>query len=109
MDSLYPISLPDLKTLKSGLDAMQNDISSAVQEEPELAEQSKFLLELIGILQEEVAAIKDPKKVERKKEIAIIAQLHLLYDLLDEMFMDEEFDEDEYEMIDEDELTEEEK
>lgn len=99
------IQMPDVAELKEELAAAKSDLHSAIKDEPELASQSRFLMEVLDVLEARIASEKDLNKLDRKEQISIIAHLNLFYSLLDDVFGDEfEDDEDlDFDDVDEDE------
>lgn len=99
------LQMPDINELKGELLEAQNEIQAAVEEQPELAEQSKFLLEVLGYLNEKIDSTTDLSTLPKKEQVSVVAHLNLFYSLLEDLFGDDlDFDdEDLYEFEDEDE------
>jgi hypothetical protein len=108
------IQMPDVNELKEELTAAKTDILAAIEEQPELAEQSKFVMEVLDILNQKVASAKDLNTLSKNEQISVIAHLNLFYSLLEDIFGDdlEDFeDEDDEDLFDfeEEETSDEEK
>jgi|GEM_PF-2086765 len=103
------VQMPDVNELKSELEDARVEIQAAIEEQPELAEQSKFMLEVLDILNEKIANQNDLSTLAKNEKISIIAHLNLFYSLLEDLFGDDmDFDdEDLMEFEDEDEEEEE--
>lgn len=93
------IQMPEVKELKKELEVVKGEIQDIVKEEPELASQADFILEVCGIVEQRLAKETNLDKLERKDQISLIAHLNLFYSLLDDMF-NPDFDEYDDEELD---------
>ncbi|HRD54827.1 MAG TPA: hypothetical protein PLC42_00350 [Parachlamydiaceae bacterium] len=103
------IQMPDVNELKEELAVARQDIQEAVQDEPEFAEQSKFLLEILSSIDAKIAGQKDLSALSKSDQISILAHLNLFYSMLEDMFGDslEDFDDEEdFDFDEEDETVE---
>lgn len=103
------IQLPKLEDVKKVLAAAKSDIDKAMKEEPEFASKGKFILQVIGIIEEKTSKRKDLDIKDFKEKIDIAAHLTFFQSLIEDIFgfdvdEDDEFDFDE---VDEDEEEEE--
>jgi len=90
------IQMPDVNELKEELAAAKADIQSAVAEQPELETQSKFVMEVLEVLEEKIANKEDLNTLSKNDQISVIAHLNLFYSLLEDIFGDdlEDFDDE---------------
>jgi len=108
MDNNF-IQMPDASEVREELAAARADIQEAIKESPELADQSKFVMEVLATVDEMVAPGKDLNKLNRKEQISFLAHMNLFYSILEDIFFDEDdlmFDDED---LDEADLEEEEK
>lgn len=91
------IQMPDVNELKEELVIARQDIQEAVQDQPEFAEQSKFLLEILASIDAKVVDQTDLSALSKSEQISILAHLNLFYSMLEDMFGDslDEFDDEE--------------
>lgn len=89
------IQMPDVAELKEELAAAREDLQEAIKENPDMASQNKFLMEVLGSIEAKLAKEKDLNKLNRDEQISIIAHLNLFYSLLDDAFGDD-FDDEEF-------------
>lgn len=101
--------MPDVSELQEELVAARADIQEAINDQPELENQSKFLMEVLAILENKLAQEKDLNALSKEGQISILAHLNLFYSLLEDIFGDDmDFDdEDLYDFDEEDEDDEE--
>lgn len=92
------IRMPEAEEIRDDLAAARTELETAIKENEEVAAQSKFVMEVLAILEAKVAAGKDLNKLDRKDQVSIIAHLNLFYSLLDDLFGDdfEEFDDEDF-------------
>lgn len=97
------IELPSIKDIKELLTSAKEDINTEINDDPQLATQSKLLLEVIKIVEEKLVKEQDLNKLNLKEKINIASHLNFLQNLLEDFFFvgdfeeDEDFDIDEYE------------
>jgi hypothetical protein len=93
------IQLPELKDVKEMLTAARHDINVEVEEDPELIPLSKLLIQVIDVMEEKIAKLKDLNKLNEREKIDIAAYLNLFERLLEDFFIydKDEFFEDEFE------------
>jgi hypothetical protein len=106
------IQMPDVNELKEELAAAKTDILAAIEEQPELANQSKFVLEVLEVLDQKVASEKDLNSLSKNDQISLIAHLNLFYSLLEDIFgddLEDLDDEDLFDLEEEEEMSDEEK
>src|SRR5437016_3236192 len=102
------IQMPDVNELKEELAAARADIQEAVKEQAELENQSKFLMEVLNVLDNMIANKQDLNALSKNEQISILAHLNLFYSLLEDIFGDDYEDLDDEELYDLDEEEEEE-
>lgn len=102
------IQMPDVSELKEELAAAKADIHAAVEEQPELATQSKFVMEVLDVLEEKISKATDLNTLSKNDQISVIAHLNLFYSLLEDIFGDDLEDFDDEDLFDLDEEEEEE-
>lgn len=104
------IQMPDVNELKEELTAAKTDIQEAIKEQPELENQSKFLMEVLAILESKLESNNDLNTLSKNDQVSILAHLNLFYSLLEDMFGDDlDFDdEDLYDFEDEEDEEDEE-
>ena len=105
------IQMPDVQEVREDLAAAKADLQAAIKENPELASQSKFLMEVLEVLEEKVSSSNDLNTLNKKDQISVVAHLNLFYTLLDDVFGEEfeELDDFDEELEDFDDVTEDEK
>ena len=103
------IQMPDVNELKEELAAAKTDIQSALAEQPELESQSKFVMEVLDILENKITAKADLNALSKEEQISVIAHLNLFYSLLEDIFGDdlEDFDDEDLFDLDDEEASEE--
>src|SRR5690606_15034323 len=102
------IQMPDVNELKEELTAAKTDIQEAIKEQPELEGQSKFLIEVLDILEYKIESNKDLNALSKNDQISILAHLNLFYSLLEDMFGDDlDFDDEDLYDFEEEEEDEE--
>jgi len=102
-----PIELPSVKDLKAELEETKKELQEALKEEPDLASEIQFALEIQNIIIEKISKEKDLSKMPRKDQIFLLAHLSLFYDSIGELAhgdFDDLFDDDDF--FDEDEMEE---
>lgn len=100
------IHLPRSDEIREDLAAARTELETAIKENEDVAGQSRFIMEVLGILEAKVAPGKELSKLDRKDQISVIAHLNLFYSLLDDLFGDdfEDFEDfDDESLIDEEE------
>jgi len=96
------IHLPEVTEVKDLLTAAKHDISAIVEEDAEMATHTKLALEVIGVIDEQLAKGGDLNTLTLKEKISFAAHLNFLQCLLEDIFFDEdEFEDEEFEEIEE--------
>lgn len=91
------IRMPEVGELKEELANAKSDIQSAIEENPDLAEQSQLPLQVLNILEKKIENTKDLSTLNSNEQISVVAHLNLFYTLLEDIFSDdlEDFEDDE--------------
>lgn len=98
------INLPNIEEVKEFLEAAQEDINAALQEDKELERQHKLITEVVSFLKEQVAGKKNLDKLPLREKIAFAAHLCLLQDLLEEIFLEDIYEDEDEDLEDEDDF-----
>lgn len=94
------IELPNIKDIRELLVSAKEDVNAELKEDPQLATQSKLLLEVIKVVEEKLAKDQDLNKLPLNEKINIAAHLNFLQNLLEDFFFvgDFESEEEEFEI-----------
>lgn len=101
------IQLPDPNEIREFLSSAQQDVDTALKEEPELSSQHQLVTEVIRVMQEQVANKNDLNQLGLKEKISFAAHLNFLQGLLEDLFLGDQYEEYEEEEGEEEELEDE--
>ena len=102
------IQLPKAEEIKEMLDLAKTDIQSEIEQDPELKPASELLINVINVIENQVAEIKNFRNLDNEEKISLAAHLHFLQSLLEDFFMFEDFEDDEdFEDLDNEEYEDE--
>lgn len=102
------LQFPEVSEMNEILNSAKADIKVAIEEDPEMAEHGKLILDVIGIIEEKVAGQKDLSKLSYKDKIFLASHVNFFQTLVEDMFMDDfDFDEEDLEEEEEEEEAEE--
>jgi len=93
--------LPELKDIQELIAETKQDIEEETRDNPDVAEEAKFIKEVVKIVEAKIAKHKDLNSLALAEKIDIAAHISFLHSMLEEFFF-EEFDFDDEEFLDED-------
>jgi len=92
------LALPELKEIQDLLKMTKKDLLGDLSKDPEFAEETKVLNQLVTIIQDKISKTNNLNSLPVKDQIDIAAHLNFFHTLLEEIFAGEEdFDEEEFE------------
>lgn len=97
------IQFPDVNEMKEMLLAAREDIQEAAKADPDMKEHSQLVMDVISVIEEKIAGQKDLAKLAPKEKIFLAAHINFFQTLLEDLFMDDEFEDD---LEDEEDLEE---